>query len=891
MQIERPASMDISSFLSEQHWGVAGEVRLEARDASVEEPSSLPLSTVATAFLTRRHPDGIYRHQHAALQAVQARQNVCIATGTSSGKSLVFQTTAIDLLAQDSNARILAIYPMKALGSEQEDRWQRALREAGLDGKVVRIDGGVPKKNRPSLIRGARVVIVTPDIIHAWLMTSIEQSDVQTFLKCLRLMVVDEIHTYTGVFGSNAALLFRRLQHLLAFFGSRPQWIAASATLANPGELLERLFGLEFTVIGPEQDSSARHAVKIMLVRPPVEGDFLGSVASLLESLAASGSRRFIAFVDSRKQTEQLAAILARSDKELESDDREDEDEGLHELADHLERLDVLPFRAGYEADDRDLIQRRLSEGKLPGVVSTSALELGLDIPFLDTAVLVGVPRSSTSLHQRIGRIGRAGPGEVIVISSGDIYDEAIMTEPESLMQRPHTEPALYLENRRIQYIHALCLCGPHGEHDTAVTLMGGDHERPFVSAATWPDGFLALCSAERLGELPPDLQGMKIEAGDSPNYIFPLRDVERQFKIEMRQRGEASNLGSVSYSQLLREAYPGAVYYYAARPYRVASVRLDAKVVSVRPEKSFHTKPMTIPTLVYPNLQPGAIHNGAHHGALNIIESDVQIREALTGYTERRGPNEFQTKYPTDSSKTGVYWSQSYFGRTFFTSAVTITHPALDVEAAVAQAAADCLYEAFLMAVPVERRDIGVAIDRHRTTRGPLVEGSRFIALYDQTYGSLRISGRVLERARLPDLLETALGLCEENLSADSWLAAREVLGEMASAVQAPADPQWWSDAPPPPVAGNVIPVIMPGSRGLQTLHDNREFYVENVFLHPAGLRYRGHHEGTQRDVDEIIPIEHLTPLSGESKMGTYDLETGELKIAQTPPRNSTLN
>ncbi len=608
---------------------------------------------------------------------------------------------------------------------------------------------------------------------------------------------------------------------------------------------------------------------------------FPGSVATLLESLASSGSRRFIAFVDSRKQTEQLAAILARGKQAPASgeSDEDEDDEGLHELADHLERLDVLPFRAGYEADDRDLIQRRLSEGTLPGVVSTSALELGLDIPYLDTAVLVGVPRSSTSLHQRIGRIGRHAPGEVIVISSGDIYDEAIMAEPDQLLQRPHTDPALYLENRRIQYIRALCLCRPQGEHDTALAFTGGDPERPFVSAVSWPDGFLELCTAERLGELPVDLQSMKIEAADSPNYSFPLRDVERQFKIEMRQRGESKNLGSVSYSQLLREAYPGAVYYYAARPYRVAFVKLDAKTVSVRPEKSFHSKPMMLPTLVFPNLQPSAIHNGAHHGDLNVIESEVQIRESLTGYSERRGPNEFQTKYPTDSSKTGGYWSQSYFGRTFFTSAVTITHPALDVEAGVAQAAADCLYEAFLMAVPVERRDVGVAVDRHRSTRGPLVEGSRFIALYDQTYGSLRISGRVLEGTRLPDLLETALGLCEEDLSTDNWLAARDVLTELVAAVQAPADPPWWSDAPQVPAAVNVISVIMPGSRGLQVLHDNREFYIEAVFLSPSGVRYRGHHEETKKDVYELIPIDQIAPLQGESKMGIYDLETGELK------------
>jgi DEAD/DEAH box helicase domain-containing protein len=345
-----------------------------------------------------------------------------------------------------------------------------------------------------------------------------------------------------------------------------------------------------------------------------------------------------------------------------------------------------------------------------------------------------------------------------------------------------------------------------------------------------------------------------------------------------MRRGGELLNLGSVSYSQLMREAYPGAVYYYTARPYRVAQIRLDAKAISVRREKAFHTKPARIPTLVYPNLQPGAIYSGAQHGDLDVIESDVQIREALTGYSERRGPNELHTTYPTDSQQTGILWPQSYFSRTFFTSAVTITHPTLDGDAATAQSVANYLYEAFLMAVPVERRDIGVAIDRHRSSRGPVREGARFIALYDQTYGSLRVSGKVLEDALLPDVLAAALALCKEDPEANCSGAACDVLHELARAVEKPAGPQWWSDAPQVSI-GEGLRVIMPGSVGLQTLHGNREFYVEGVFLHPTGLRYRGHHEETRHNVYELIPVDQLAALQGESRMGTYNLETGELR------------
>jgi DEAD/DEAH box helicase domain-containing protein len=879
--------MNITDFFTQSGWDVAGELELPAAPPRFADHATLPLAPAAAAFLHERHPSGLYQHQGTALSAALAGKNVCIATGTSSGKSLVFQSTALQQLAADPSARVLAIYPQKSLGSEQEDRWRKVLAEAGVAGKVARIDGGVRRKERLDLLRGARIAIMTPDIIHAWLMTSVSHASVQKFLSNLKLVVVDEIHTYTGVFGSNAAFLFRRLQHLLAFFPARPQWIAASATLADAESLLDRLFGLKFVVIGPEEDSSGRQPVRIDFVRPPADKDFLSSVASLLEALAASKDRRFIAFVDSRKQTEQITAILARGDGS--QDDAEDQDDLDEDLADHLQRLDVLPYRAGYEASDRNIIQRRLSDGSLPGVVSTSALELGIDIPYLDTAVLVGVPRSSTSLHQRIGRIGRHTPGRVILISSGDLYDEAIFAKPADLLRRPHTDPALYLENRYIQYIHALCLARSGGEHDTMVSLMGGNGDRPFVSSVQWPEGFTDLCAAERVGDIPPDLQSMKVDAGEGPNFAFPMRDVERQFKIEMRLGGERLDLGSVSYSQLLREAYPGAVYYYTTRPYRVASVKLDQKVVRVRREKAFHTKPTPIPTMVYPILHEHAVFAGAQHADLTVLESEVQIREAICGYRERRGPNEFSTNYPTDSEKTGVYWFQPFFGRTFFSSAITITHPALDREPRITQRVADYLYEAFLMAVPVERRDVGVAVDKHRQARGPLAEGSKFIALYDQTYGSLRISGRVLEEHLLTPLLETAFDLCEEETDVDGALEAQAVLRELVEAAEAPAGEKWWAASTVGVVAGeNVAQVIMPGSVGLQLLHDNREFYVENVFLSPQGLRYRGHHEETRHGVAELVPIEQLTPLQGVSKIGLYDLETGELTEIE-PARSGT--
>lgn len=250
--------------------------------------------------------------------------------------------------------------------------------------------------------------------------------------------------------------------------GKNPQSICASATIANPEKHLENLFGLEFEVVKKEQDTSPKNRVDIYLANPSGTQDFLTEVVNLLSPLYEKTNSRFITFVDSRKQVELISSIIARNHingKNDESDEPPEEptnsevndDESLdvpEEVVAVLEGIDVLLYRAGYEEQDRARIQERLTEGKLSGIISTSALELGIDIPYLETCVLVGVPPSSTSLQQRIGRVGRRSNGNVIVINSGNVYDQAVFSKPESLLQRPLSESTLYLENPYIQYIH-----------------------------------------------------------------------------------------------------------------------------------------------------------------------------------------------------------------------------------------------------------------------------------------------------------------------------------------------------------------------------------------------------------------------------------------------------
>ncbi len=323
------------------------------------------------------------------------------------------------------------------------------------------------------------------------------------------------------------------------------------------------------------------------MVDPPSDKDLTTSVTSLLESLVRKTDARFIAFVDSRKQVETMPTVLARAKTEQDGEKR---------IVNALKDLDVLPYRSGYEDADRQAIEARLSAGNLRGVVSTSALELGIHIPHLDVGVLVGVPRSRTNLMQRVGRVGRRKPGTVVIVNNGDVFSEAMLQKPEEIMARPLAESALYLENPRVQYIQAMCLARPFGEHEGALGRCAApdDSANGIGSAPTsWPKGFVELCAQERAGSVSRDLQSMKLEAGDTPHHAFPLRDVERQFQVELKSGPEMDRIGSLSHSQLMREAYPGAVYYHLTRPYRVLQVSFRMRIPANPSTRSGRSRPV----------------------------------------------------------------------------------------------------------------------------------------------------------------------------------------------------------------------------------------------------------------------------------------------------------
>lgn len=564
-----PSAVDLAPNLERAGWIEAGVVHLPARAAHMVLVHTLPSGKAVKRYLQRAFPGGIYQHQADAAVCAANFENFAVTTSTASGKTLCFHLAAMESLTTLPDAKVIVLYPQKALGAEQEERWRSALTIAGIDAQVGRIDGQVASQQREAILDRCRVVILTPDVMHAWLLNNFGKKAVTRFVRAVRLVVVDEVHTFTGVFGSNAAYLFRRFEHASRLLSrQRLQYVCSSATIADPQRHLKLLLGRDFTLIGSDRDGSPKQAVSIHFLNPQEDGkDLLTGAAHLLTGLAQS-RQKFLCFSDSRKQTENLAAIVARKEHSSAEEDLPEDEVSEHPFeASSLARLSILPYRSGYEARDRTEIQTRLARGQLDGVISTSALELGMDIPYLDVVILLGVPGSSTSFQQRIGRVGRSKPGRVLVLNSGRPSDHVLFEQPKQILRRLPATSALYLENPNIQCIHALCLARPGGEHDALVTALGRDLEAEFTSGVTWPASFLDLIDKERSGTLSAAMQALRTQAGENPNHTFPMRDVETSFKVEVRSGTGSFDLGTLSHSQVMREAYPGAVYLCTCTP------------------------------------------------------------------------------------------------------------------------------------------------------------------------------------------------------------------------------------------------------------------------------------------------------------------------------------
>src|SRR3954447_25598388 len=354
--------------------------------------------------LRARGIERLWSHQAEALHAAWAGPTI-VTTGTASGKSLCFNLPTLDVLCRDARARALYLYPGKALAQDQA----RSLNALGVArARPAIYDGDTPREQRSAIRRGANVVLTNPDMLHLGILPN--HGAWADFFANLAIVVVDEAHVYRGVFGSHVANVLRRLRRVADAYGTAPRIVLASATIANPGELAERLTGLDdVTVI--ERDGSPGTRRTVAMWNPPITDEQtaarrspLAESAELLADLVCEGARTIV-FMKSRKAGGVMGRFAAL---ELES-------RGRGELAER-----IAPYRAGYTSQQRRALEQRLLEGDLLGVVATNALELGIDIGALDAAICVTFPGTVASLRQMWGRAGRRGRGLAMYVAGED---------------------------------------------------------------------------------------------------------------------------------------------------------------------------------------------------------------------------------------------------------------------------------------------------------------------------------------------------------------------------------------------------------------------------------------------------------------------------------------
>jgi len=385
----------------------------------------------------------LYRHQAQAVAATRAGNNTGVVTATASGKTLCYHLPTLEALFHDPRGRALYLFPTKALAQDQL-RSLRAL-TAGLPHiRAAIYDGDTPQAERAAVRASANIILSNPDMLHVGILP--HHARWSRMLARLRFVVVDEAHLYRGVFGSHVALVLRRMRRICAIYGSKPQFILASATIGNPREHLEALVGEPVTVI--DDDGAPRGPRTLIFWNPPLLSADSGARASTnVETTAlftdlVTREVRTLAFTKARKIAE-LLLRYARS--RLDGSERRFSKQ-------------IASYRAGYSPEDRRAIEQRLFSGDLLGVISTNALELGVDIGGLDATIINGYPGTVASTWQQWGRAGRAHLASLgVLVALDDPMDQYWMRHPEEFFTRPHEHARIALRNPYILADHLRC--------------------------------------------------------------------------------------------------------------------------------------------------------------------------------------------------------------------------------------------------------------------------------------------------------------------------------------------------------------------------------------------------------------------------------------------------
>ena len=609
-------------------------------------PDDLPSPIKQTLIASGIH--SLYSHQLEAWTHARSGENIILSTSTASGKTLAYNLPVFASLLQDSNARALYLFPTKALTQDQLSNLQTiqtnltpdtpALSEAeGWNLAPSIYDGDTPQSQRSAIRKNARIVLSNPDMLHTGILP--HHTNWLEFFTNLRFIVIDEMHTYRGVFGSHVANVIRRLKRVANFYGANPQFILASATIGNPKELAEKL--IEEPVHLIDNDGSARGPRHFIIYNPPIIDESLGlRKSSLLESVRLAqdllqNDIQSVVFARSRRSVE----IVLRYLQEFPSPaGRGVRGEG-----------EIRGYRSGYLPTQRREIEKGLRDGTIKTVVATNALELGIDIGGLGAAILVGYPGTVASARQQAGRAGRGlESAAAVMIASASPIDQFLAHHPEYFFERSPEQALVNPDHLLILLEHLRCamfeLPFQKGESFGAVTAQTIEEYLNFLV-----ENNEAHLSKEKYYWM----------ADQYPAANISLRSASPQSVIlQMSIDDRPLTIGTVDGESATWMTHPGAIYLHEAQTYFVKELNLEEHIARLQPiESDYYTEPLqqTSIEVLSESAQAAVLGSEKEWG-------ELQVTTQVTGFRKRRwythdNLGEEPLDLPPSDLQTTGYW------------------------------------------------------------------------------------------------------------------------------------------------------------------------------------------------------------------------------------------
>ncbi|MCK9579458.1 MAG: DEAD/DEAH box helicase [Methanoregula sp.] len=543
----------------------------------------------------------LYSHQCEAIDAARAGKNVVLTTPTASGKTLAFNIPVFEMLEMNEEARALYLYPSKALANDQLLPLEQMSRFTGIQARAAIYDGDTPQSKRAAIREKSRIILSNPHELHQILCWHAKW---RSFLSNLDYIIIDEAHRYRGVFGSHIACVIRRLLRLCRHYGSEPRFILSTATLANPQGFACNLTGQDFISI--DEDGSPHGRKHFVLYNPFFNGISEKSAHQETKDLLVSCVKenlQTLCFTGSRKMAE-LVTLWAREDARFSS----------ARLADS-----ISVYRAGFLPEERRVIERQLKDGSMRGVISTNALELGINIGSLDAVIISGYPGTMMSTRQQAGRAGRKGADAIaILVAQGNPLDQYFMHHPGLFFNRTHEHAIIDPKNPYILSGHLLCAAA----------------ELP-LNEETDPDYF-----GNTMADYLHDLQSNDLLRKTSRGWVYSGRGRAADAVRLDGMPGETFRilchgklLETMDRGQAYREAHTGAIMLHQAETYVVNAMDLETHTIRVtETDVDYYTQPLKEVNLaILRTLETKDLHG------MKCAFGDVEVTEHFTGYKIKR--------------------------------------------------------------------------------------------------------------------------------------------------------------------------------------------------------------------------------------------------------------